>query len=49
MKMRFEVVRVVQMSIVVCVMMPCSFVVGYQCFRGVQCLHLEVVNAWYSM
>jgi len=26
---------------VVWVVMPCSFVVGYQCFRGLCCFHLQ--------
>jgi hypothetical protein len=41
--MRFEVFTEVEMWIVVCwvIMTHCSFVGGFQCFRGLYCLHLQ--------
>jgi hypothetical protein len=39
---RFEVFTVVKIQIkVFWIVMPCSFVVGYQCFGGPFCLHLH--------
>jgi len=40
--MRFVVLTVVKIHIeVFWVVMPCSVAVGYQCFRGPHCFHLQ--------
>jgi len=39
--LRFDVFTVVKIQVVFWVVMLCSVVVGYRCFRGYCCLHLQ--------